>query len=252
MAESVRAGQWEVQLIGDRARLERLAPRFTSRELTIAENGGEFVLQSSRFEALTDSAEVSDAADRMATLLSGAAQVWLGSGRPISSGMVYRIRDDGRRDKFVQLSAVLYSVKPNALLGYTFEGEDGRRPADQPGDLVRGTMNLSLWHEPVRRALRLRNVADIDWAGLYRVLEVIEEDLGKTVSATGWTTEDERERFRYSANSRAASGDAARHGRDGRPSHRLTPMSIRDGQEFVDEVLRRWIRKKLEELPGDE
>jgi hypothetical protein len=84
---------------------------------------------------------------------------------------------------------------------------------------------LSLWADQMR-----------SWPRLYRIIEEIEQHLGKHVDAAGLCTASQRERFTRTANTAEVSGPDARHatGKFAAPSN---PMSLPEATEFVRQML---------------
>lgn len=101
----------------------------------------------------------------------------------------------------------------------------------------------------VARVLRLVEVMlvgdeGLDWSAAYSALEVIESDAG--VEATAWRSENERRRFKGTANSYEAAGDRSRHGKEYDAPKKA--MSTSDGSWFVRGVAARWLGWRLDRL----
>jgi hypothetical protein len=69
----------------------------------------------------------------------------------------------------------------------------------------------------VAEALRLYGSREPDWRDLYFILELVEEEIGKTVSRKGWVPENVRDLFRRTANNSTVLGNLARHGSRKKP-----------------------------------
>lgn len=102
-------------------------------------------------------------------------------------------------------------------------------------------MRLESSNEHLRLALHSLN-ADLSWFNLWKSYEAIRDGNGGKASlvAEGWTTADEVDRFRKTANSYAAVGDAARHARLGEPPP-PNPMTLDDAEDYVRAMLHRWV-----------
>jgi hypothetical protein len=99
--------------------------------------------------------------------------------------------------------------------------------------------------EQVQRALRLFGAGDRDWRELYKVLEVIEADVGgpRAIDIAGWADEATLRRFKHTANSLGALGDGARHAAETTQPPQ-NPMPLEDATAMVRDVLRSWIESK--------
>ena len=95
---------------------------------------------------------------------------------------------------------------------------------------------LALKDNAVAKALRLCS-RDLDWVNLYRIYEVIEEDMGGLAST-------ELDIFTGMANNSSVSGDQARHGKMKVRAPKNT-MHLADAQHLIKRTLREWIHNKL-------
>ena len=94
----------------------------------------------------------------------------------------------------------------------------------------------------VAKALRLQ-CQDMDWVNLYRLLEVVREDVGgdDQIDRNGWAKKDEINKFTGSANNSSVIGDDARHGiidGSGQPSEIMT---LREARKLVRNIVLQWI-----------
>jgi hypothetical protein len=87
---------------------------------------------------------------------------------------------------------------------------------------------------------------DLDWYDLYKVFEIVREDVGdeKEIIANGWATKSSLSAFRVSANHPGVSGEAARHARMRRGSAKRT-MAISQGRAFISDLARLWMKSRL-------
>jgi hypothetical protein len=84
------------------------------------------------------------------------------------------------------------------------------------------------------------------WWLLYRIVEEIEahlreRGLGTTIENAGYCSDNQRERFKRSANSAEASGLDARHAA-GQSDPPKNPMGHEDAKAFVKEMLEKALR----------
>jgi len=99
---------------------------------------------------------------------------------------------------------------------------------------------LALKDNAVAKALRLCS-RDLDWVNLYRIYEVVKEDMGGLSS-------DELKIFKGMANNSSVSGDHARHGKMKAGTPEKT-MHLADAQHLIKRTLREWIYSKLNSGP---
>lgn len=98
----------------------------------------------------------------------------------------------------------------------------------------------------VAKVLRLQ-CQEMDWANLYRLLEVVREDVGgdEQIDENGWAEEDEIDKFTGSANNSSVTGDDSRHGiidGSGQPSETMT---LRDARSLIKGIILQWLAAKM-------
>jgi len=230
---------WEVQLTGDPTDLQTLADTFTGGEIQVAQCGKEYVLRASQFELLDSAASVRESAIELVTALSGSARLVLCAREAIGVGAaVSRVRPNGKRESITVLVGQAVSHE-RALPITVVHGTQTRRPADP----ISKWLPLATQDPVVAKALRLRNADDLEWVDLYRVYEVIKNDVGRLMEQLGWASRNELERFARTANSVAAAGDKARHGIE-RTDPPREPMSLSHARELIDRIMRSWLEWK--------
>ena len=98
---------------------------------------------------------------------------------------------------------------------------------------------LALGDKTVAKALRLCS-RELDWVNLYRIYEVISEDMG------GLTGKEIKKIFKGSANNSNVTGDYSRHGKMNVGTPEET-MRLADAQHLIKLKVREWIYKKITE-----
>ena len=125
--------------------------------------------------------------------------------------------------------------------------------AKPPADPKPIWLILALSDTAVSKALRLfgKTTNDHDWVGLYRIFEVIKDDVGtQLMYAKGWATKAAITNFTRTANHPDAAGDDARHGatNDQPPTN---PMALSDARSLIELLLHRWLDHKSNSTPHD-
>ena len=240
--------RWLVRLDGERADLEEFPLRFPDGEIYAVEKDGGVYLTGPEFERLAGAEQVREhargAAEEMSAVIS---LVWPPFRKP-SIGNVQREDDQGGVSGWVFVETT--GVRAKASIGIVVIRKDGtqetvsaenQRPTDAQRLLAaaRATPHL-------RTALVLWAFPDRAWWLLYRVVEDIETHLNErqlatSVSEAGYCSENERERFRRSANSAEASGLGARHAA-GRSEPPKNPMDLQQAVVFVKGLLEQALR----------
>jgi len=235
--------KWEIQLNGDALDLKELSKSLADDELRIYEKNGEYFLESNKFENLTTSEEVASLAADILQVLTGAVRLSLGGRTPLHVANTARVRPDGGRDLFVTLSDTIHVRE---TIGFEITRADGTTEVIRPADKVPGWVRLGLTNQKVAKALRLFGTDEHNWVNLYRLYEVIEDDVGglhKIVSC-GWAAKTSIRRFKRTANSPGAVGDASRHGKES-TTPPADPMDIGEARGLVEVILHNWLRSKV-------
>lgn len=151
----------------------------------------------------------------------------------VVTGALGRSREDGASDVWVFPEPI--RVRAQVLPPTVSVG--GAVPEPFEANLLR----LEASNEHLRLALHFLN-ADVSWFNLWKSFENVRDGNGgeKGLVVNGWTTDEEVERFRKTANTRSAVGDAARHAKLGVPPP-PNPMALEEADEYVRGLLRRWV-----------
>lgn len=233
---------WEVQITGDTSDLRMLVESLETGDVQLGESEHGYVLRALEFESLDSAGAVRDLAIEIVTALSGSARLALGAHQSLNVGAVYRVHSDGKRDITLFAEPMVADLRfmPVTLV---LTRADGTTEARKPADPISQWLPLAMRNPAVARALRLRNADELGWTDLYRLYEVIEGDVGSQMYQLSWVTRDEVERFKRTANSVAAAGDQARHGKE-RTAPPPKPMRLARARNLIDGLLRSWLAWK--------
>lgn len=103
----------------------------------------------------------------------------------------------------------------------------------------------------VSAALSYIAVLPATWSSLYMALEVVQHDVGgkDAMIATTWICRRQLVQFTQTANSPAAIGTAARHGRQ-REAIPSEPMLLEDARRLIRDVANKWLTRRFEAASG--
>ncbi|MFH0996395.1 MAG: hypothetical protein V1844_13020 [Pseudomonadota bacterium] len=235
---------WEVQITGDVADLKELSRCLTDNELHMEELNDNFFLQSIRFDNLNTPEEITSECTDLLSLLNGSARLALGGKTPIEIANISRVRDDGVRIIFGTVSETTHA---KVFLDLEIHIENGTVEVLHPAHKVPEWLKIGFFDAKVAKALRLYGISEYDWVSLYRLYEVIEEDIGGIIIITSreWATKDSIKRFKHTANSPSSTGDDSRHGKES-TSPPVNPMELTEARSLIELLLRNWLRFKSE------
>lgn len=116
--------------------------------------------------------------------------------------------------------------------------------------VTKSFFKAALKDEGVAKLLRLKTKGN-DWVNLYRIYEVIEEDIGsRVIVARGWAKNSELKAFTSSSNNSRVSGDEARHGKIKYGVPKKT-ISHTEAIHLIDSITRKWLSYKADSIGKD-
>lgn len=177
----------------------------------------------------------------MVGILNGIAELIWPQLRPkVNMPFLIRREADGRESRVINVTphiGVLVGGDPTGVLDRLVDA-DG---VSFPGPL-KERVYTKLKNERVTNALRVLGLeVDPSWTCLFKVLELIEQDVGGTQGITRrkWTSRSQLSRFTASANSWNASGLEARHAQDWQPPSNAMPIA--EARQFIRELVSQWL-----------
>ena len=231
---------WFVQITGDNLDLEKLSKSLNSPELSIIQEGPDFILKSTHFDFLKDADHVRNMAIEIISLINGAASLVLGMRKPLAVDCVVNVDDDGARQFFVCCSlGIRLEVSASASV-IAADGTVQKEP--HQADPIPDWIAIALCDTNVAKVLRLFGAGNHNWVSLYRIYDVIKGDVGD-IAKKEWATKNEIKRFTHTANSPDAIGDDSRHGAGNRPPPEK-PMQLSDAKSLFKTIIHEWLRSK--------
>lgn len=236
--------EWMVYVAGDDFDLKELSKSLSLPELCLVKEGDQYYLKSTEFSQLKNADEVRDKAEEILTLINGASKLALGTRKPLTTGVVLKIHDDGSREGFVSVSD---SATLREAISVTKISSDGSVQEINQADPIPEWIKVSQNDENVAKVLRLLSNFSYDWVNLYRIYEVAEDDVGEIakINQEGWATETAIRLFKHTANSVGAIGDQARHGKE-RMQPPPKPMTFSEAKSLIEAILHNWLRSKIQ------
>lgn len=239
--------EWRIRLKGDKSGLRYLSAQLSPPGLNVIEAEGAYYLKDVDFNSLTDANDVYQKAVELIALIKGVVKLRFGGFCAIEVDYVTFINDEGKpcnnyflsaspgQYRMVGMPAELTVTKSNGTIDSSCNPSTDKR-----------YIEIARKDERVNRALCFFGSSEPQrWGVLYKVYEVIKEDLGseekliKTLGASG----TEISLFRRTANSFPAIGDAARHGHK-KCEPPKKPMFLAKAELLVNDLLNKWLQSK--------
>lgn len=234
---------WKVRLTGESFDLEELAKVLISSNLAILKDGEDYYLKSLSFDNTDNVEAIRAKAGEIVTLINGSIMLALDARKPIEVSHIVRVKDNGTREFFVQVSD---SVTLRESLGISVQHQDGTVEEFHPGDPIPSWILLAQGNDNIRKMLNYLAKGIDNWVRLYHIYEIVRDDLGSEpgMVTKGYATRKALERFRRTANSPSAAGEMARHAIEPRQTP-PNPMSLSEAKSFIKGIVQAWINDKI-------
>lgn len=232
--------KWQVNLIGDSEDLEYLNRIFHSPDLLVCREKDRFFLESSSFNNFSDVKDVKRETEKFLTAINATKEIARPSSTQIKRGSIHAIIDDKHRTLYAE-GKILVSTKCRGRL--TIIKKDGTIDDSPPESPMTRWIPLMDSDEKIQRAYRLINHDYSSYGGLYKIIEVVQEDNFPPVLENGEFYRDIR-RFKHTAESYAAIGESARHAHS-RFTSPETPMELSTAKDLVTRIVRKWLDSKI-------
>ena len=234
--------KWLVGLKGEKFDLEDLPALLHSPEFAIVEENGFYYLQSSEFESLTSADEVREQGTALIEILNGVASLRRDNFRDVSEGNITRVEDDGRRHHYVYVEGTIIMRAKVSADAIVIAPNGTEKKVAQPTN-IKTWIDIAKECKPVADALRF--FRDGTWGNLYKVFEIIRDDVGgeHAIIEKGWVSKRKLSRFTQTAQSSTALGDHARHASE-KYKAPVQPMSLSDAKSVLRGILINWMQTK--------
>ena len=241
---------WQVQLEGDARDVTFLAEVFPTGPRKVLRDvmGSGYLYESDSFHSCLTSQEVEQLAESELAVLSGILKLERDARDGLKYGAVFRLNPAGGRDVFVSIhDSLQVRVEAGAATVIVTDaaGNVIAQPLPPP---PRSTVLLRLAAEDtaIAKVLRLLSASDaMTWVGLYRIHEVIQDDVGgqHKLETQGWGSADDLRRFKHSANSVQVGGDKSRHGKEPQVPPK-NPMTLAEAEAYAKYIVQTWLTGK--------
>ncbi|MGH7485656.1 MAG: hypothetical protein ACREMY_08650 [bacterium] len=241
---------WQVQLEGDFRDLRFLAEVFATgpRKVFPNERDPGYLYESDSFHSCATSQEVEQLAEGEIAILSGILKLERDARDVLKYGAVFRLNPTGGRDVFVSIHESLeVRVEMGAATAVVTDaaGNVVAQPAP-PTPRSAVLLPLAARDAAIAKVFRLLSAPDaMTWVGLYRIHEVIEDDVGgqHKLDKQGWGSADDLRRFKHSANSVQVGGDKSRHGKEPQVPPK-NPMTLAEAEAYAKYIVQAWLASK--------
>lgn len=238
-----RHGAWRLKLGGDAFDLDRAARDISSGPTRVVQQNDGFYLYSSALDGITDPHKALSTATEVLAQINGSLLVGYPDSQALVRDILQRESSDGSQpQQFIFASSFSLRAEMNAVIA----DEQGNVGSPAWSSVASHLVYLGLGDPRIREAL-FHFQERGGWFSLFKVYEIVCGDVGgvKKMEELGLVPSVASvERFKRAANDAAVSGRSARHACSNRAP--AVGMTMAEGQDFVREFLRRWLKAKSE------
>lgn len=232
--------RWKVKLEGHDVGLSDLANSFSDDPRIFRENE-EYFLWSSCFEQMNNYLDVLEISREIIDTIrsfGGLDGIWL---EGLDVRRIHEITDDGAENLYTLPDSTSILVKGGAR---RVTNEDGDEiPEYYPANPTYERTQLALEDEKVRELASILEKGH-NWVNLFRIYEFIRDNIegDKNIVEQGWWTRNKESLFTYTANSRGAIGNEARHAKKRKPPD--DPMNHAVAKYQIEILINNWIQHR--------
>ena len=240
---------WQIEISGDPDRLRQANIDLYGSEISIAQEGENFFLESKLFLSELSWDEISKIAIRIINTLNGAMnQAGKGGGIITQYGFPIKVMDDGVKEVAIRIVGKPILGIPAALIR-VYDGEGNIAKPTPTTNFVPSLVGLGLVDDEVADILRWWGKEKLDWFTLYKIYEIIlksaANDQVSKLAKLGWASPAEIKLFKGTVNSKDAIGDEARHAVQKNASPR-NPMKFHVAESLIRRLIRHWLNHKIQ------
>jgi hypothetical protein len=232
---------WFVRLTGATPDLNRLLEGLPAGNLWVTQAEGDYWLGATELGGVDDAEAAKARAEEIIAYLNGLAKTRIDDFREVRFAGLKRVNGEERQYRWVEDTM----TRMTDSVSLTVTHADGTVEQVDTAIRLDADTAVAMHNESVQQALRLFGAGDRQWGELYKVLEIIEADVGggSAIDAAGWVSAATLRRFTHTANSVGALGAAARHARETKQPPR-NPMLLDDAVAMIRDLLGLWIASK--------
>jgi hypothetical protein len=235
-----------IQLVGDQLDIEILQSQLRTIDWKIIKETDGYYL-TSEFLCLSENvSEIVSKGKQIIDLLNGALSLHHRNHKRINTDSIVQIDEKGNRSVSVIIDKIIevrLRVNPVVIRnGVIIEEENPSQIEDW--------IAIAQKHESVRDVLHF--FAEITWWNLYKIYEIINDDIGGKNRIYKLGSKSKIRLFTQAAQSRELLGDHARHASKKKYPAPKTSMTIEEAYNLIKSLFENWIKLKASIHPTTE
>ncbi len=232
--------KWQVNLIGNPEDLDDLSKIFGSPGLCIIREEDMYFLESTSFDRCFNTTALKFEADKLLASINATKTIVRSVSESIRRGPIHEIDENGSRHVYTEKTLTgIYSIQTR-IPSTSASGTTEELPMN---------LSMSKWiplidsNEKVQRVFDLVNHDFDSFMGIYKIIEVVQEDNYPPVMRKG-EFYHEIDRFKQTAECYCSIGKDARHAHS-KFKEPKNPMSIGQAKNMISKILQMWLNSKI-------
>lgn len=235
--------EWLVQLRGEKFDLEELPGLFTLDNLKIVEDKGKYYLKSKKFNSIAEASKIKVRAEKLLKLINGAVKIHDSKFQPVSIGGIEKIEKNGRSSQYLFPESIKSRSRVSGNLSVIKAGSGQKEKSTKKISSAESWVEYANQDKNLAKVLGFFSYKKSTWENLYKIYEVIEEDMGAGIHKKGWAIKSKINIFTQTANSYLAISDESRHAHEKIPAPKI-PMKLPEAKSLIRSIVHNWLREK--------
>lgn len=227
-----------ISLKGESTDIEFVKSQLKFVEWKIIKESNSYYLTSDFLTENVENKDVELKAKQFVDIINGALVIILGAHKRIETTGIVEVSDMGTKSIFVEVNEKMKAQEINKAI-IIRNGEALEEQISVFEELIK----LAELYKSVQDVLHFFNEIEITWWNLYKIFEIIRDDLGSQKKTYEIVSKAELSLFTQAAQSRELLGDDARHASKKYPSPNKD-ITIIEAEQTVRKLFEGWIKLK--------
>jgi len=242
--------KWKIQISGPKELLLELSEILTDEDFRLVHIDGDFFIESIAFDQISTPDEMIKMVGNNLDLLTNSVHLIRGIAEPIKVGGIARRKDDGSKvisplalKDHIPLSNNL-KIKVSWAKGKVINKE-GKDVTPHPANDIKRMFDTARSYDEIYKAVFLLATRPMDWNSLYKLLDLIADDVGgfKEIKSRGWASKNSLERIHHTSVSYEEAGiDSRKLTQKQKPPSK--PISLKQARSIMLSMFHNWWREK--------
>lgn len=226
-----------IQLIGEKLDIQDIQSGLNTSNWKVTQEVDGFYISSSDLDKLNDHSDIFSKVRQFLDAANGAANIVHSNHKPVGLGALKERNENGGFNIFVSISG---TIEARSRMSATMTTNQNPDP-NNIKKTIEEWLEIADRDENVRDVLHFFNEAT--WWNLYKIYEIIKDDLGGQNRLYQLIPKNEIKQFTQAAQSRALLGDHARHASKTYIAPAI-PLTLGQAQLTLKKLFTNWIKLK--------